>query len=201
MYFTVQPTGEEGQMPKVDINDSNFGRLQKAAIPLVDDFDSVIAKCLDAYEKQQANGGNAAAPKLKTEPDGSAKQYRPALPPDLTHTKVLSASVEGVRMHKPNLYWNAILNEVVVKAKAKVSDPKKLDALIIVNHEPGKKEDQGYHYIPAADVSVQGQDANAAWKAIFHIVKALDLEIDVLFMWYNNDKAANPGAIGRFVYP
>jgi hypothetical protein len=114
---------------------------------------------------------------------------------------VLSAELQGAKIQKPNLYWNAILNEVVVTAKAKVSDPKKLDALIIVNHEIGKKDDQGYHYIPAADISLQGQDANAAWKAIFHIVKALDLTIDVTYMWYDNDKAAKPGEMGRLVHP
>ncbi len=185
---------------KVDLSDTLTARLQKIAVPLVDNWESVIAKCVDAYEKQHGTG-NGAAPAAPQNGTSAAKLYRPQSPPDLTHTKVLSVEIDGEKLAKPNLYWNNILNEVIVKAKAKIATPDRLDALIIVNHEMGKKEDQGYHYIPAADISVQGQDANAAWKAIFHLVKYLDLAIDVTFMWYDNEKAVKPGEVGRLVYP
>jgi hypothetical protein len=61
----------------------------------------------------------------------------------------------------------------------------------------GQKEDMGYRFIDAAGVSVQGQDANGAWKATAHIAKTLHMPVKVLFMWYDNEKAANPGQTGK----
>ena len=188
-------------MPNVPVNDENFGRLQKIAIPLVDDINSVIGKCIDAYEKLW-NGAAAVKDNAAVTIEGSARLFKPHLAPDLTHTKLLSVNLSGIKLHKQSLYWNSVLNAVIQRAGEKVGNGSgKLLDLIIVNCVPGQKEDSGYHYIPSADLSVQGQDANASWKAIFHILKALDLSIDVTFMWHENEKASNPGAIGRLLYP
>ena len=59
---------------------------------------------------------------------------------------------------------------------------KKIDAvkrLVVVNSIVGKKEDEGYRFLPDVGLSVQGQDANAAWKAALHVAKNLGCEIDV----------------------
>ena len=49
-------------------------------------------------------------------------------------------------------------------------------------------------------MSVQLQAANATWKATIHIIKALHMNIDVVFMWENKDNAAYPGKTGQMKY-
>jgi hypothetical protein len=41
----------------------------------------------------------------------------------------------------------------------------------------GKKEDEGYRYLADVNLSVQGQDANAAWA------KQLNCPFEVIFAW------------------
>ena len=56
--------------------------------------------------------------------------------------------------------------------------------------------DKGYRYIPEAGLSVQGQDANAAWRAAIHLIKAANMSVDVLFRWEDKEKAAYAGKVG-----
>jgi hypothetical protein len=44
------------------------------------------------------------------------------------------------------------------------------------------------------------RDANFAWKATLHLVRAAGLSVDVTFRWANNEEAANPGQIGCMSY-
>jgi hypothetical protein len=47
---------------------------------------------------------------------------------------------------------------------------------------------------------VQGADANYAWKATIHLIKAAGMKVDVTFRWDANDNAAHPGEVGRMTY-
>ena len=60
----------------------------------------------------------------------------------------------------------------------------------------GKKEDNGYNYVKEVGVSIQGPDANNAWKATYNVLQALKMPVEVIFVWQDNPKAATPGAIG-----
>lgn len=64
----------------------------------------------------------------------------------------------------------------------------------------GKKEDNGYKYIDEVGVSIQGQDANNAWKTTYNVIQALKMPVEVIFAWQDNPKAATPGAIGKFAH-
>lgn len=57
----------------------------------------------------------------------------------------------------------------------------------------GRKEDEGYGYLPEIDISVQGQDANAACRAIVMAAQGLGIGLDVGFMWRPKESAAYPG--------
>lgn len=174
-------------MAQITIADATIARLQKHAIPLVDDFDSVINKLIDAKEN------------TTSEPPMGAKvmEFTDGKVPSLTHTKMLSAQVNGKPLPPAATNWNRLFDEVILQAAAKLKDPKALAQLIIVNHVVGKKEDQGYRHIAKAGISVQGQDAAAAWKATAHILKGLGMSSEVVFLWYENDKAAHPGQTGK----
>ena len=173
--------------PTVQLSESTFARLQKRAVPLVDDIESVINKLIDECESKASAAGG----------DGVVRQYSLRTPPNLTHTKILEAKLFG-EVVKPE--WNALLQATIIRAAAQLKNVKALRELIVVNNVEGKKEDQGYKYLPAAGISVQGQDSVAAWKATAHIVLALKFTIDVLFMWHDNEKAISPGSTGRFTF-
>jgi hypothetical protein len=171
--------------PQVTLSAETFGRLQRFAEPLVDDIESVINRLIDHYEIKQGS----------PIPATTAKEYGGGTAPNLTHTKLLSAEIGGKTLAKVD--WNALLVEAVVQAAKKLNDAEELATLIIVKRVVGQKEDMGYRFIDAAGVSVQGQDANGAWKATAHIAKTLHMPVKVLFMWYDNEKAANPGQTGK----
>jgi hypothetical protein len=170
--------------PQVDLTQSTFLELQKLAEPFVDKTpEDVIIKLIHAYK-------GSAPPNSPVGP----KDYS-GLVPNLGHTKVLSARLNGIEMEQPN--WNRFLDRVILDAAKKLKNPRALKDLIVVNCVEGKKEDQGYHFLDAAGVSVQGQDSNGAWKGIAHLAKAMKFSAEVVFVWLDNPKAANAGQTGK----
>jgi hypothetical protein len=99
------------------------------------------------------------------------------------------------------LYWNSIMFEFVKIAIEKKQSPAQLRNAIVVNFVEGEgAKEKGYRYFPDADLSVQGQDANQAWKATVHLAKILHVNLDVVFTWEANDKAAYPGQSAQMTY-
>ncbi len=179
----------------LQISSTTITRLQKHAKPFVDTVDSVINRILDHYENSSGqssdDGGDVFA-------IGSIQDFDPASPPDLTHTKVLSVEFDKRGFPRSDTTWNALLNEAICLAKRSAKSDDQMKRLILVNFVKGKKENEGYRYLPDADLSVQGQDANAAWKATYHIARQLQITFEVIFTWRTKDGAANPGTTGRF---
>lgn len=174
-------------MQIVQISQETFARLQAHAEPLVDTIETVINRALDALD-----GSKDGA--LKPAKVGG---FDPAAPPSLSFTTVRSATVGGKKFLPNETYWNSILFSCVKIAAKSGLSPKQLSEIIVVNHVVGAKENSGYKYLKEAGVSIQGQDANAAWKGAYHIAKQVNIAIDVSFVWQNNPKAAFPGQTGK----
>jgi hypothetical protein len=171
--------------PQISISPATFARLQRCAEPLVDDIESVINKLIDRYE---AKGAPA--------PSSAPKTLHIPLP-DLTWTKLLSAEINGQPLKKVD--WNALLIAMVELAATKAKPGEEVAELVIVNRVIGQKTNNGYRFVSSAGISVQGQDANACWKAISHIANKLNVPVKVFFRWYDNEKAAKPGETGKLV--
>jgi hypothetical protein len=176
-------------MPEITIQQSTFERLQRHAKPLVDTTDTVIVRALDALDLRLAeDDGAGPAPEAE-------RLIDPRALPSLTHTKVLDASIEGQRISKAN--WNRLLEEMLSRAMKRVGSFEKLRPLCPVNVVRGRKEDEGYSYLREIDLSVQGQDANGACRAIVMAAQSLGIAVDVGFMWRLKDGAAHPGERAR----
>jgi hypothetical protein len=106
--------------------------------------------------------------------------------------------LDGKRFAPAETYWNHLLLAMVRAAK-KGRTTAEVSNLVVCNHVTGKKEDNGYKYLSDVGLSVQGQDANGAWRAIAHLGLALKLPLEVQFSWQDNPKAANPSQSGRFL--
>ncbi|WP_156380716.1 hypothetical protein [Pseudolabrys sp. Root1462] len=169
-------------------------RLGKLARPF-ETVDELINRILDTYEDAiEANSVDDVVSGIE------ARDFNWRSPPDLTHTKMLSVELNGVKFPRAETTWNSILNEAVRIADQKVAAKEELKRLILVNYVSGKKEDEGYRYLDDVKISVQGQDSNAAWRCVSHIAARLRLPFEIVFTWRVKKGAEYPGVTGRFVY-
>jgi hypothetical protein len=164
----------ECAMPQITLSPETFRNLLKVCEEKLEDFDAVIAGLIADHAAKKY-----ASPKVFT--NGVA--------PDLTGTTLREAEIGGKPLKKVD--WNALMVEAVSQAAEKVSSSEKLKDLITVKHVPGKQD--GYYFVPSANLSIQGQNANSAWKSTERIARALHLPVKARFMW--GPKNGNPGGI------
>jgi hypothetical protein len=184
------------QTPKqIEISNSTFMRLQRLASPLEDTPDSVIVRLIDYCEGANFNPAIA----YTAYSQNPTKTFDCGNAPKLTHTKVVNAKINGRTLgNKSN--WNNLLSESVIFAAGYCKTEEDLRRAIIVNFVKGRRVDKGYRFLPKVDISIQGQSAGDAWKAIWHIVKRFDVPVEVDFVWHNKPEAAHPGEAGRFIW-
>ena len=170
-------------------------RLEKHAKPFVDTVDSVVNRILDEYDRFQEQTEDSD---IVT--DGTIKDFDPASPPNLTHTKVLSVEFNRIKFARSDTNWNALLNEAIRLARKHAKSDDELRRVVLANFAFGRREGEGYRYLADINLSVQGQDANSAWKTVFHIARLLRVQFEIIFAWRLKTDAAHPGTTGRFVY-
>ena len=177
-------------MPDVQIPQDLFKRLEKHA----KGFDSpiaVISRAVDALDRLSNVEHDVLVPDAKGRP---LPEFDALHPPSLTHTKVVAASFNSSPVKSAN--WNRILDTALIYAANRIGDFSKLQKLTAVNMVRGKKTDEGYHYLSEVEISVQGQDANAAWRGVVFIAQNLKCPIEVSFLWRNKEGAEHPGRPG-----
>ena len=161
-------------MPQITISPDTFRNLLRVCEERLEDFDAVIAGLLSEHASKKR-----ALPSV----------FANGVAPDLTGTTLREAEIGGKPLKK--IDWNALMVEAVSQAAEKIGSPEKLKDLITVKHVPGRQD--GYYFVPSANLSVQGQNANSAWKSTERIAKALNLPVKARFMW--GPKSGNPGGI------
>ncbi|TFH59384.1 MAG: hypothetical protein E4G91_08985 [Candidatus Zixiibacteriota bacterium] len=155
----------------------------------MDTPETVINLALDALEQLEEPAVALGAQNL------GERQIDPRILPNLTHTKVLDASIDGEAVTKPN--WNLLLDQMLIRAMKQLSDFDKLQKLCPMNMVKGRKEDEGYGYLAEINLSVQGLDANTACRTVVGAAQGLGMALDIGFMWRPNEKAAHPGERAR----
>ena len=170
----------------IELSEATFSRLQKLAVPLVDKTaEDVINKLASFYESRQETQGSSPTPA------NPLRRFSAFSPPDLTHTKVLSVKIDRVPLPKTN--WNGLILELVRRTRNRLTNGEEPNRLIVVNFVPGKKDDEGYKYVPELELSIQGQDANNAARGACHIARQLGLSLEIEFLWRAKKGAAHPG--------
>lgn len=180
-------------VPSIEISPQTFARLQACAIPLVDNIETVITRLIDFYEAREG----ATVPGSGAEAANEIRQFNPLSPPSLTHTKVLAVEFCGKPLEHRQANWNGLLDAAVREAKARANKASELKQLIVIPYVEGPKTNEGFRFLSDAGVSVQGQDANGAWKGACHIAQRLGLAIAATFVWREKEGAAFPGVTGR----
>ncbi len=176
-------------MPSIDISDDLFVRLQKYATPFVDTPETVILRALEALERP-----NGRAPPKLAVAAGTLPEFEAMHQPNLTFAKVVSALWNGQPVKPAN--WNRLLDTAITYAATQIGDLNKLRRIVGINIESGQKTDEGYHFLEDVNLSVQGQDANGAWRSIIFIAQNLKASVEVSFIWRNKAGAEHPGKAG-----
>lgn len=178
-------------MPVIRIPDPVFERLQTLAKPFVDTPGSVIEKLLDFYESHRKDA-NRAAP-LGTARNSTIKTFSCDTPPDLRHTRILSAQLDG----QTAANWNELVHLAHRRAIARLKSFEALRSATQSNIAVGRKSDRGFHYLADINVSIQNVDANLAWRNILKLARKLRLPLRVEFEWRHSEGAAHPGQQGQ----
>ena len=180
-------------MPQITVEQATFERLQQHARPLVDSTDSVIARALNALDQKAPKhvpNGQATGKAAEKVLDASAL-------PDLRHTKILDAAIDGEPMTRPN--WRGLRDEMLLRIMQRGGSFESLQRLLQadVNLVEGRKTDEGYRYLPDFGFSVQGQPANGACQAIMIAARVLGLSLSIGITWRRKEGAAYPGERAR----
>lgn len=177
----------------ITIPDDLFAKLQKLAVPFVDTPLTVIERAVLALEERsdgKLSVDDPAGPDVRT--------FNPAASPDLAFTVVTAATLGGKMLPKAKTYWNPLMYAVIEEAAKRGHTMEEIEALVTVNHVQGAKSDNGYKFVEAAGLSLQGQDANAAWKQTYRIASSFGIALAVEFYWKDEPKAAMPTTAGSF---
>ena len=173
----------------IDLSDAAFAMLQSLAKPFVDTPESVIVFLAEEEIKRRETGPSRKELGLSVN-DGSLR-----LDPDqhesLTHAKLLTASFDGKDLHRPK--WNGLLDHVHVIARQRLGSFEALQRVSSAHIRPGRYEQDGFHYLADADLSIQGVDSNQAWSHALGLARHLRASIRVRFEWRHKDGAARPG--------
>ena len=174
----------------ISVRNQIFSRMQRVGESLVDTPDSVIERLLDFYEQHH---GMAAPSHSEIALEQAA--WDPMSPPSLRHTKVMSAILAGREVTSPS--WNRLVDEIARIGKKRLGSFSELKKQLPANIVEGIKQDQGYRYLSDVNLSVQGQDAQDAWRSVAQLAKTLNIRVEVYFLWRNNPAAAFPGEMGN----
>ncbi len=184
-------------MPDIAVEQSTFERLQHHAKPLVDTPDTVVNRALDALELSATPP--TLPPLLRQSPAVAERNFDWRAPPDVTHTRLSDAALQGRRIEKPN--WNLLVNRMLVLATELLSDFEAVRKVCPVNMVRGFKDDEGYRYLPEIGLSFQGASANDALRGLIAAAHSLGIELEVGFSWHPKEAAAYPGERGRLRIP
>jgi hypothetical protein len=184
-------------MPTISLSDASYAKLQSVAKPFIDTEESAFGRVIDFYLEH--NGTRPEHPRAFTNGNGRAETRDDSmrLSPEsgkLTHTKILSATVDGTTAVRAK--WNSLMFLMHVMARKRLGSYEAVRKVSQANLRSGRYEDDGYHYLAEADLSVQGVDANLACQHAFRLAKVLKVSLKVTFQWRDKEDAAYPGQTG-----
>ncbi|MEO7716126.1 MAG: hypothetical protein ABIY70_07980 [Capsulimonas sp.] len=193
-------------MPIIEISDLTFSMLQRLAIPLTDDIDTVIHRLSDAairgvaYELPSIGSIQPHNPENFTALMKSSSSVQVTLEEakDLTHTKLISATFDGVKLEKAS--WSSLAKFAHERAFEKLGSFEALQLATHAHLKVGQYEQEGFMFLSKNRFSIQGMDSNMAWNNCLRLAKELKTSIFVQFEWRNHPKAARPGERGQLSF-
>ena len=182
-------------MPTIEITEHDFTRLQKFAQPFIDTPATAFTKIMDAVERGNVLTCPSDA-QVKT-PAAIVAYHHDNLPP-LTHTKLLEAVFGDGQPDKTT--WDALVRLALISVKTRVGSVQGLRKVAAANVVEGRKEDEGYKFVPDHGFSYQGLSAEDSVKIVFRCAKELKINFFAEFEWRSKEQAYRPGERARLEY-
>jgi len=185
-------------MPVVRISTPTFQRLQALAVPLLDSPSTVIERLLDLHDDVKAAGRHldGSLHDLRETTPATTKRIDPYNPPDLTHTRIVSASLGGHSARS----WNELVHVAHGVAFTQLGSIEKVKSISKSNILQGRFRSNGFHFLKDLGVSIQNVNANDAWHRALHMAEKLGVAIVVEVEWENRKGAVYPGERRRLAW-
>ncbi len=190
-------------MAAIEIPDSLYARLQKLAVPLVDTPATLLERLINVYEvhlapvspsareSNTANTGRSAQPQ---------REFGPNTAPSLRHTRVIAADFAGRKADG----WNSLVHAAHIEAVRRLGSLEAVRRVSAAKIVPGRasaaQEKVGYRYVAEINACIQNVDTTHAWANTFRLAKALNVSVEVDFVWLTKSEAAHPGKAARLVW-
>ena len=179
--------------PIIRIPEPVYDKLQSFAAPFIDTPASVIERLIDYYEINKNNGSsNSTGKNIINQRSDKIRTYDPENPPNLLHTRIIKANVGGSSAYN----WNNLVHATHREVMETPGSFDELSQISISNIIKGKYTYSGYLYYKDMDISIQGVNANTAWKHALELAQKSEINIKVIFQWRKNKGASNPGGKG-----
>lgn len=180
-------------MPKIVLSDEAFEELKSIAVPFVDTPESLTARLIHAEVLRRRGRANEKGYEQVLKNDDILR-LNPISHENLAHTRLISAAVDGQEMYRPK--WNGLMARVHLLALQRLGSFDALRQASSARLRQGRFEEQGFKYLPGADISIQGVDANLAWDYSLKLARAIRVPITTVFEWRRKEGAVHPGRRG-----
>jgi predicted transcriptional regulator len=187
--------------PSIDLPERIFKRLQALAEPFVDTPATVIERAIDALEGKsttQPIRDTNLDERFKTANPAAVRVVSPGDAPNLTDTRIFAAFFAGTEVHTP--YWNDLVRSAHDIALRRLGSISNVQRVTTANLVEGIKTDKGYKSVEGSGFSIQGVDANEAWRITYNLARKLNVAVDVGVEWRLTEKAEYPGEVVRLVW-
>lgn len=181
-------------MPVIRISDATFVDLKSVSTWLGTNTPSETIERI-VQEKMQALDLERDVEHASEVMDTDGQELVFDKTPGLAHTRVVSATIAGNAVDKPN--WAGLLIRTIKFVKTKGLVGEKLAMELQIPAKASKYDEKGYTFYPDLGISIQGQSAPDAWKEVSRLANKFSIPIEVRFQWHDKDKAQHPGKIGR----
>ena len=178
----------------IEVSDSTYARLRKL-MTVSDTAEIVIARLLSGTtdiqsdSRQSKNDIPRPISTSRIHRDRTADLEFCGLEiPNLTHTRLLIAYINDAEV-KPSK-WNQLRNMAITRLVKEqgVSAVKGLSGVVA-----GSRKESGFTFYPAHGISIQGQDANDAWRQTIEIARKNRWQVEAMCEWRHKKEAEYPG--------
>lgn len=181
-------------MPSILISETTFDELKSLAEPFVDTPESLTARLIHEEVVRRGIQAKGIGTNANVVPEDAPIRLNPISHENLAHTRVLSAMVDGQEIYRPK--WNGLMENVHILARKRLGSFDAVCRASSARLREGRYEEEGFKYLPEAELSIQGVDANLSWDHSLKLARAVGVSVQAIFVWRDKEGAALPGKRG-----